>query len=85
MKEDIKELINKYEKRRKVVEEHCINRYNCKLVDGELIFYYDMDDEDNCMMSGYSEEYYTLKEVIKDLQRILDRESSIDGGNRDED
>lgn len=81
----MKELIDKYEKRCKVIEEHCINRYGCRLVDGALIFYYGVDDEDNCMMSGYSEEYYTLKEVIKDLQRILDRDSSIDGGNKDED
>ena len=64
-------LIKKYEERCKVIEEHCISRYGCKLVDGELIFYYNMDDEDNCMMSGYCEEYYTLKEVIKDLRELI--------------
>ena len=65
------ELIKKYEARCKVIEELCIKRYNCKFEDGELIFPFNGDDEDNCMANGYCEEYYTLKGVIKDLEGLI--------------
>lgn len=65
------ELIKKYEERCKVIEEHCIKRYHCKFDGEDLIFPYDGDEEDNCMASGYAEEYYTLKQVIKDLRGLI--------------
>lgn len=67
----IEELISKYNNRCKVIEDHCIERYNCKFDGEDLIFPYDGDDEDNCMASGYAEEYYTLKQVIKNLDELL--------------
>lgn len=71
MKNKIKKLIEKYEDRCKVIEDLCIKRYNCKFDGEDLIFPYDGDDEDNCMASGYAEEYYTLKQVIKDLKELI--------------
>lgn len=65
------ELIKKYEERCRVIEAHCIERYHCKFDGEDLIFPYDGDDEDNCMASGYAEEYYTLKQVIKDLRELI--------------
>ena len=64
------ELIKKYEERCRVIEEHCIERYHCKFDGEDLIFPYDGDDADNCMAFGYAEEYYTLKQVIKNLKYI---------------
>ena len=64
-------LILKYEDRCKVIKEHAIKRYNAKIDGEELIFPYDGDDEDNCMASGYAEEYYTLKGVIEKLKELI--------------
>lgn len=68
---EINKLILKYEDRCKVIAELCIKRYNCKFDGEDLIFPYDGDDEDNCMASGYAEEYYTLKAIIKDLNILV--------------
>lgn len=69
--DEINKLILKYEDRCKVIEDHCIERYHCKFDGEDLIFPYDGDDEDNCMASGYAEEYYTLKSVIEKLKELV--------------
>jgi hypothetical protein len=69
--DETNKLILKYEARCKVIADHCIERYHCKFDGEDLIFPYDGDDEDNCMASGYAEEYYTLKGVIEKLKELI--------------
>ncbi len=68
MKNKLKELIEMYKKRCKLIEaEWCtIDK------DGEPVFSYDCDFDDQCSTAEAESEYYTLLGVIDELESLID-------------
>ncbi len=72
MKNKIIKLINKYNDRCKQIENEC-----CILDEnGEAIFNYDCDYDDQLMTTEIESEYYTLLNVIEELEEIVGKEVS---------